>query len=347
MKKFVRKFLIFISIVTSLFGTINVLAKEQLLFAVDLIRHGDRIPVFAIPKSPYHWSEGYGELTPEGMNQEFQLGVQLRKKYIDKYHLLPAHYRSETMYVRSTDVNRTLMSAESCLMGLYPLGTGPQLNSNTPALPAAFQPIPVHTVPLDQDHLLTWKASKNVLLIMKNHKAWQEKMASLQDQFAKWSQATGMKIENLGQLELLGDNFYIRKLHHIPLPAGMSSQDAAQIISAGQWVLVNKVKSEKIASPVGHEILKTVMNYFQRTTEQPLTLKYVLFSAHDVTIMAVMNTLGAPMNEPPTYASHLNFALFENDKKYSIKVSLNDQPVNIPVCHGSVCSLEQFSKLAE
>jgi hypothetical protein len=40
-------------------------------------------------------------------------------------------------------------------MGLYPAGTGPKLgDSNTDALPNGFQPIPVHTIPKDQDYLL-------------------------------------------------------------------------------------------------------------------------------------------------------------------------------------------------
>src|ERR1700730_861864 len=97
---------------------VNAWSQEKLIFAIDLIRHGDRTPINSIPKSPpYHWAEGPGQLTPEGMQQEYQLGVQFRKRYIDQYHLLPPHYDGDTIYVRSSDYDRTLMSAESLLMG--------------------------------------------------------------------------------------------------------------------------------------------------------------------------------------------------------------------------------------
>ena len=45
---------------------------------------------------------------------------------LPSYHLLPEHYDEfNSMYVRSTDFNRTLMSARvTVIFGLYPLGTG-------------------------------------------------------------------------------------------------------------------------------------------------------------------------------------------------------------------------------
>ena len=58
-------------------ATTNAWSQDKLIFALDLIRHGDRTPIHAIPKSPpYHWL-GEGQLTSEGMRQEYQLGMQI------------------------------------------------------------------------------------------------------------------------------------------------------------------------------------------------------------------------------------------------------------------------------
>ena len=58
---------------------------------------------------------------------------------------------SETdIHVRSTDVDRTLMSAMSNLAGLYPPKGNQIWNPNL-----LWQPIPVHTRPLADDNLLS------------------------------------------------------------------------------------------------------------------------------------------------------------------------------------------------
>ena len=53
------------------------------------------------------------------------------------------------IYVRSTDVDRTLMSAQAMLAGLYHPPQGDQMWRND--LP--WMPIPVHTEPTSQDYV--------------------------------------------------------------------------------------------------------------------------------------------------------------------------------------------------
>ena len=55
----------------------------------------------------------------------------------------------KVIYVRSTDINRTLLSAESTLAGLYPTKGNHIWGRDMP-----WQPIPVHTVELEADNLL-------------------------------------------------------------------------------------------------------------------------------------------------------------------------------------------------
>lgn len=135
-------FLVLISLCVSK----NNIALEKLIFTIDFFRHGDRTPIVLLSKKPYREMMGSGELTPFGMQKMYRLGTKFHKIYIDDYHLLPSHYRNEVIHVYSTDFNRTLMSAQSFLLGLYPLGTGPYLNRK-PALPRAYQPIPIHVIP--------------------------------------------------------------------------------------------------------------------------------------------------------------------------------------------------------
>ena len=53
------------------------------------------------------------------------------------------------IYVQSTDVNRCLMSAQSVLASLFPPAGAQQWNTSV-----AWQPVPVHTVPEEFDHVI-------------------------------------------------------------------------------------------------------------------------------------------------------------------------------------------------
>lgn len=83
----------------------------------------------------------YGQLTIRGIEEQYHLGQYIRERY--RSLLNDTYIRSE-IFVRSTDVDRTLMSCQSNLAGLYPVE-----NSTEHGVP--IQPIPIHTVPINTD----------------------------------------------------------------------------------------------------------------------------------------------------------------------------------------------------
>lgn len=324
-------------------------AEDALIFAVDLIRHGDRTPIISLPTVNYQWKEGLGQLTAKGMQQEYKMGMEFRKKYIEQSHLLPEHYEEGTMYVRSTDYDRTLMSAESLLMGLYPPGTGPEVaDSSLPALPYAFQPIPIFTAPSKYDEIIMQQLSSlEHAKLMEQYvfptKEWQEKNNDLKDKYPLWSQLTGIQINNLDELQMVGDTLYIHQLHHVPLPEGLSEKDVATIIKASSWAFMAEEKPQQVANAYSGKLMINIANYLNSGSQKKSKLKYVLLSAHDSTIATALSFLGAPLETPPPYASNLNCALYESDANgYTVKVTYNGKPITIPACGGEMCELQQF-----
>lgn len=327
-------------------------AEDTLIFAVDIIRHGDRTPIVPLAVVNYQWQEGAGQLTAEGMKQEYKMGTEFRKKYIEQTNLLPDHYEQGTMYVRSTDYDRTLMSAQSLLMGLYPPGTGPNTTeSSVPALPYAFQPIPVFNAPARYDEIIIQQVppaerAKLLAQYVYSTKEWQEKNRELQDKFPLWSALTGFQIKNLTDLELLGDALYIHQLHNVPMPTGLNSQDIETIISVSNWAFMAQEKPMPIARAYSTKLMTNIANYLHNGSQKKSKLKYVLLSAHDTTIASAMSFLGAPLEIAPPYASNLNFSLYERESNYYlVKVTYNGKPVSIPACGGTECELQQFIKL--
>ncbi|XP_044168302.1 testicular acid phosphatase homolog [Acropora millepora] len=98
--------------------------QRKLVMLNAVYRHGDRSPTHIYPNDPYQedvWPQGLGMLTQsKGMRGEYALGKFLKKRYVKGYKLLNATYLHREIYIRSTDIERTLMSAQTQLNGLYP-----------------------------------------------------------------------------------------------------------------------------------------------------------------------------------------------------------------------------------
>nr|CAD2200784.1 unnamed protein product [Meloidogyne enterolobii] len=86
------------------------------------------------------------------MAQHFNLGKFLGNRYIDEFQFLSPHYRSEEIFVISTDTNRTIQSATANMMGMY--GGRGRCGIDYPNLvewPAQFVPIPIHSFEFMKD----------------------------------------------------------------------------------------------------------------------------------------------------------------------------------------------------
>ncbi|XP_043508620.1 lysosomal acid phosphatase-like isoform X3 [Frieseomelitta varia] len=191
------------------FGTI--------VFANVLYRHGDRTPIRTYPNDPYNnesiWPVPYGQLTNIGKNQHLLLGRWIRKRYS---HLLNDLYSPYDIYIQSTDVDRTLMSAESQLAGLYP-PVSKQIWSNI-----KWMPIPVHTIPEDKDNILAAKKYcpryDYELEKVLNSPEIQKINKENEKLYAYLTEKTGNKISSLRSVEQLYDILFIEDLYNKTLP---------------------------------------------------------------------------------------------------------------------------------
>jgi hypothetical protein len=97
------------------------------------------------------WPEGLGEITRLGIQQEYRLGQLIRRRY---NNYLSTEYNGKDFYVKSSDRNRTLMSAQTVMMAIYP-----RLGVN---FSDQVNPIPVHTVSFERDKVIFYNVSQKV-----------------------------------------------------------------------------------------------------------------------------------------------------------------------------------------
>eukprot|EP00045_Choanoeca_perplexa_P007806 m.71850 g.71850 ORF g.71850 m.71850 type:complete len:516 (+) comp14225_c0_seq2:44-1591(+) len=310
-------------------------SQDELKLVQILFRHGDRaptgpIPGFAKEEKPTDWPNGYGQLTTRGMNMHYNVGRYFRQRYIDQLKFVDANFNFRQTYVRSTDVDRTLMSAASQLSAWYTPATSP-FNVST----LVWSPVPVHTVPKTTDRLLrTFDASSNPCArygqiaddwdVSANYKA---KLAEVLDEQA--CKAVGAPssctvaqfvdrisvLASIPDLELSGmwrvsDALLCRRQHDLAVPDWVTQDDNAaykalrHIEDWGMYEMFDSPESRRLTGGIFikqllynmHHVLKTKPNPFADNSlqEQPDgqdNLKLFLFSGHDTNVASVLEAL--------------------------------------------------------
>ncbi|KAG8288120.1 hypothetical protein J6590_023485 [Homalodisca vitripennis] len=122
-------------------------AVSTLQFVAVFARHGNRGPYGNFPSYPYPlndtrtWPYGRLQISRRGRTQMFNLGTKFRSLYNG---FLSLNYKSEEFKAYSTLTDRTIMSAQLLLAGLYP-SHGDQLWNKK----ILWDPVPVFPTYLD------------------------------------------------------------------------------------------------------------------------------------------------------------------------------------------------------
>uniref|UniRef100_F1L5M3 acid phosphatase n=1 Tax=Ascaris suum TaxID=6253 RepID=F1L5M3_ASCSU len=298
---------------------------DDLLMVQVLWRHGDRSPTKTFANDPNQesaWPLGWGQLTPQGMEQHMILGDLLYDEYVNKQQFLNTSLSFNQMFVRSTDVNRTYISAYSNLFGMYYNRTESIPGVNFPEnsrWPGVMVPFPVHSVTdYDHDHVgnplsycprrdWLWNKAKEAPELVK----LQQDIESL---LIHLNEVTGSEID-IDNLWYVRDAIFIEKLHQKPVIINDTLFDE---INAIVDLLENYEDgldltptdgidfSIEIPKVRGGGILWSVINNFdlklhcldpinesQSRCKWMKNMKYYAYSVHDTTISALMATLGA------------------------------------------------------
>ena len=145
---------------------------DELRWAFEIFRHGARTPYSGMDKDfkdcfGYQWN-GVKELTGVGLRQHFLVGYRNRKRYIEEKKLIKDYYDPREVYLISTDSNRTIMSANAQVQGLYLPGTGPTLFPNQSDIaipPVEKENIKEEKEKLDNDNYTVLPHKMNIMPI--------------------------------------------------------------------------------------------------------------------------------------------------------------------------------------
>jgi lysosomal acid phosphatase len=314
-----------------------------------LYRHGDRNPLNAFPDDPYgsYWTEqGLGELTSIGKQQHYALGQYLRARYQGYLN----EYNPDYVYVRSTDVDRTLMSALADLAGLYPPTEDQVWDEDLD-----WQPIPVHTVPEEEDLLMETGsdcpryilqhaetlASAPVLEFMLQNEV-------LIQQMVNYLGGSGLTLDTVWDMF---DAINIERMKNMTLPDWVDT-DWDQLEDINTRYFYELFPNHITQRLKGGPLLKEWISNINNTIAAEDSTQLFVYSGHDDNIVAVQQALQVYTNNTPPYAAAMMVELHQIDGEYQIQILYrNDSTVDpyvltVPGCT-SLCPVKQFVYLTE
>jgi len=297
-----------------------------------------------------------GMLTQKGMRGEYVLGKFFEKRYVEDYKLLNATYIHREIYIRSTDIERTLMSAQTQLNGLYP-PKGHQIWRDN----LDWQPIGIHVVPLKEDYLLAvfdYPCPRYFKLNAagKTEPGYIKMTLQYKDLLAYVSENSGKQID-VSTMFKIRDPLICEKSHNMTLPDwvlnGTTYEDIGKVSDYGMgWNFNTREKARLTGGAlVGRMIenMKLFSSPQKRSETQEPVRKVYLYSAHDTTLSAFMSALGVFNGISPDYSSAVMVELFQSGGGLEVRVMYRfgqNEPhaLILPGCE-EFCPLDKFIRL--
>lgn len=336
-------------------GSGRAVANNELIFATVLYRHGDRTPIDPYPtdpyKSPTFWNHTHwGHLTNEGKRQHFELGRWLKKRY---HSLVNETYNPDEILIRSTDVDRALMSAQANLAGFYP----PE-NWEIWDPVVHWQPIPVHTTPTKEDKVIYMGAKcprydyiYRKYMASEPHRALKRKY---KETFEYVTRYTNKSVNSFKTAQQVWGVLVIEDIHQMELPEWTKKVYPNPLTEMAAIAFQTPSITRELARLQSGPLLKDMLKAFKAKFEGKLEPNrgIWMYSAHDTTVSDLLNILRVfdPPHNPPFTATVL-LELWLVDKKPHVALFYKRGPqdqtstqLEIPEC-GKLCPLEKMLEL--
>lgn len=309
---------------------IDIAFGRKLVFSNVVWRHGDRSYLQSYPTDPYRnsqiWKNGLGELTNIGMRQQYDLGKYLRTRYSG---ILSKEYVKAQIYIRSTDNDRCIMSAEANLAGLYPVTKDEMWNGSS----TNWHPIPVHVVPTEYDKLLVYPKTDcpryDQITKVISQSPWFLQHEKNFSKFYKFIERnTGFTNISLMSFDtfIVADNLFCLKTHNFTLPDWVTEdvmvtlQHLAGLQLGLHFTDIDYKYRKEISQMQGGVLLKRIIQNMEDHIDGKSNFTTIAYSAHDSTLVPLLVSLGNYDWIQPDYASCIMVDLYKNTDQYEVNI---------------------------
>lgn len=320
--------------------------EGDILQILMVTRHGQRTPNHPYPSDPWgaakYWPEGWLQLTAEGARQHNSLGTWLRSRYSD---FIPTEFKNADILVRSTGTARTLASAFALTTFLYPAQAIP-IHSASDAFDMLFSPH--KCCPAFDREMERFLATSDAMLEEYNRKPLYDWL-SIQ---------TGKAVHGLEVAEQLYNSLTIEKQrgHELPkwteavYPQPLKNLTGRYLSRSSATTLLKRLRFGSL--------LKDILSRAEaagrpeKSGSNIHNRKVLIYSAHDFTIVGLLNCLGIFDGNPSGFAASLTFEVREGAKPHGHTVQIiyrndsNAEPKIMEIEHcGNPCPVTKLKEI--
>ncbi|XP_052789307.1 lysophosphatidic acid phosphatase type 6-like [Mya arenaria] len=283
-----------------------------------------------------------GQLTQCGQDQMYIKGRQLRREYVDEMGLIDAQYSPQQVFVRSTNINRTILTARCVLVGLF----------GRENLNKLEDPLVIHVEKSECDPLVPRTAVCRTLRQI-NHAAMIHggDIPGIKEDRWRVEQCLGItepdhpKKHKINFIDIR-DDLVARETHGLHGVKCLDSMrreielNASKVMYysfCGQHEAWRDLAMQLSTGPLVKMLTDNIDNMNENKT------KLYIFSCHDSTLVGLLGTLDVYDFTWPPFGSDVRFELYENRRGQKfVRVSYNGKDVTIRGCTHVLCPLEEF-----
>lgn len=275
---------------------------------------------------------GLGQLTDIGIQQHQNLGKFLKNRY-SKF--LPKRFNSSEIYYQSSDIDRTLMSAEANALGMF----SDDSNRNS-----IVRPVPIHTTPHKYaetiitdltDFKQECPSYKNLYDKIHQTHSYKQKLREYDLLLPKFKEWSGYDKFSFHNLEHFFDSLQCALAHNLKMPEWFDLK-TFEVIKSGAAIRhflkfsdLDYQYQQQVSRLTTGGLLKSIQNDF---TEKKF--KFKAYSAHDTNLVGIMAALGEYNFKVPYYASAFIFEKYDDN---TIKWLFRNETENEKVFEMRLC----------
>ncbi|XP_031782455.1 testicular acid phosphatase homolog [Nasonia vitripennis] len=316
-----------------------------------VFRHGARTPgrieaEHINATDPELYPEGYQELTNEGKQQAYKLGTLLRKKY-DEF--LGTH-NPEEYFATTTDFNRTRMSLQLALTGLFPTVPGDTWNDEI--YQNSRDPNIVYVlIPFD-----TPKYKDLYPRILTNSSEFRQNISKYTEFLEMMENNTGIPFKQnvIYHAGWTCQAIQYHKAAHLPLPSWYTDESIDRNLTELYKLGLDSMSlTTQLRRLNGGTLVRKFIENIKNNRKVALPKKMYLYCAHDLTLNAFSKAQDVEAFYLPPHGSALIMEKYTDSKKSEYVrmlawdgVSENFTLVRIGSCE-EFCSFEDYLNIVK